>query len=77
MEPVKETMAMSGCVISACPATGPVPVTMLMTPSGMPASWAASANITEVSGVSSDGLSTMVLPAATAGRIFHIAICKG
>ena len=56
VEPVKETMAMSGCVTSACPATGPLPVTMLMTPSGMPASWAAFANIIEVSGVSSDGI---------------------
>jgi len=77
VEPVKETMAMSGCVTSACPATGPVPVTMLTTPSGMPASWAASADITEVSGVSSDGFNTIVLPAATAGSTFHAAICNG
>ena len=61
----------------ASPATGPVPVTTLTTPSGMPASVAASANISEVSGVSSAGLSTIVLPAAIAGRIFQAAICSG
>jgi hypothetical protein len=36
-----------------------------------------SANSTLVSGVSSDGFSTMVLPAAIPGRIFHAAICSG
>ena len=36
-----------------------------------------SANSRLVSGVSSDGLSTMVLPAAIAGRIFQAAICSG
>ena len=30
-----------------------------------------------VSGVSAEGLSTMVFPAAIAGRIFHAAICSG
>jgi hypothetical protein len=30
-----------------------------------------------VSGVFSAGLSTIVLPAAIAGRIFHAAICSG
>ena len=61
----------------AAPATGPVPVTTLTTPCGMPASVAASANSRQVSGVSSAGLSTMVLPAAMAGRIFQAAICSG
>ena len=36
-----------------------------------------SAKINEVSGVSSDGLRTIVLPAAIAGRIFQAAICSG
>ena len=43
-------------------------MTTLTTPSGRPASRQASANISEVSGVSSAGLSTMVLPAAIAGQ---------
>ena len=38
---------------------------------------AASANSTEVPGVISEGLSTIVFPAATAGRIFQAAICSG
>jgi hypothetical protein len=74
---VKETMSTSGWLISASPATGPVPVTMFTTPSGTPASAAASASSNAVRGVSSEGLSTMVLPAATAGRTFQAAICKG
>ena len=37
----------------------------------------ASASISEVSGVISAGLSTIVLPAAIAGRIFQPAICSG
>jgi hypothetical protein len=48
-----------------------------LTLSGMPARAAASAKATEVHGVSSDGLSTMVLPAVMAGRIFHPVICNG
>ena len=70
-------MATSGWRISCAPRSAPVPVTTLTTPSGMPASVATSANISLVSGVISAGLSTMVLPAAIAGRIFHAAICSG
>jgi hypothetical protein len=77
VEPVNDTIATSRCPTSASPTAGPVPVTTLTTPSGMPARCAASANATDVIGVSSDGLSTIVLPAAIAGRIFHAAICRG
>jgi hypothetical protein len=49
----------------------------LNTPSGMPAAVASSASIRLVSGVISLGLSTIVFPAATAGNIFHMAICSG
>ena len=49
----------------------PGPVTTLNTPSGRPASWQSSANLSAVSGVSDAGLSTTVLPAASAGAIFH------
>jgi hypothetical protein len=76
-DPVNETMSTSGWFTSACPASGPLPVTTLTTPSGMPASLAASASSSAVSGVSSLGLSTIVLPAATAGRIFQPAIWSG
>lgn len=77
VEPVKEVMATSGWPTRCSPASFPVPVMMLMTPSGIPASVAACANRSEVSGVSSAGLSTIVLPAAIAGRIFQAAIWRG
>ncbi len=70
-------MSTPGCETSASPATGPVPVTTLNTPSGSPARCAASAYISVVSGVISAGLSTIVLPAATAGSTFQAAICSG
>ena len=77
VEPVKLTMSTSGWATRAAPATAPRPGTTLTPPGGMPASRHACANITLVSGVSSAGLSTMVLPAAIAGRIFQAAICSG
>ena len=77
VEPVKEIILTSRWVISASPTSGPSPVTTLTTPSGMPARCAASAKATEVVGVSSEGLRTIVLPAAMAGRIFQAAICSG
>ena len=77
VDPVNETIATSGWLISASPTVRPGPVSTLMTPAGIPAATASSATISEVSGVISAGLSTIVLPAATAGRIFHIAICRG
>lgn len=74
VDPVNEVMATSGCPTRRSPASFPVPVTMLTTPSGMPARVAAWAKSSEVSGVISAGLSTIVLPAAIAGRIFQAAI---
>ena len=44
---------------------------MLITPGGMPASSDSSASRFAVSGVSSLGFATQVLPAAMAGAIFH------
>ena len=55
----------------------PSPVTTLSTPGGSPASCASSANSSAVSGVNSAGLSTTVLPAASAGAIFHASISSG
>ena len=77
VDPVNDTMLTSRWVTRRRRRLVPRPVTTLITPSGIPAAVAASANISEVSGVISAGLSTMVLPAATAGRIFHAAICSG
>ena len=69
--------ATSGCSTSRRPHTLPGPATTLTTPSGIPAPVAISANRSAVSGVSSAGFSTTVLPAANAGASFHEAITSG
>ena len=58
------------------PTGSPSPVMTLSTPGGR-TSAASSARRSVVSGVSSDGLSTTTLPAASAGAIFQIAIISG
>ena len=65
------------CAASAAPTTSPRPVTTFRTPSGTPASLASSARRTVVRGVADAGLSTIELPAASAGPIFQIAIHIG
>ena len=77
VEPVKATLATSGWSTSRAPTTGPVPTTTWSTPSGIPAARANSANRRAVSGVISAGLTTMVLPVAKAGPIFHEAMAMG
>ena len=59
------------------PARAPGPTTTFSTPSGSPASDASSAKRSAVSGVSSAGFSTTVLPAASAGPSFQEAIVSG
>jgi hypothetical protein len=76
VEPVRLTMRTSGCSTSAWPVSLP-PVTMLTTPSGMPASWNRSASMSAERGVVGAGLSTTVQPAASAGPSFHTAISSG
>ena len=51
--------------------------TTFTTPSGRPASSASSAKRRALSGVSSAGFSTTVLPAASAGASFQEAIVSG
>ncbi len=74
-QPVSETMSTSGCVTIRWP-TSPAPVTTFSTPSGR-ISLASSASRSVDSGVVSAGLSTIVLPVASAGPIFQIAIISG
>ena len=76
VEPVKATLSTPGCSTSARPVS-PAPVTMLTTPGGRSACWQISANSSAVSGVVSAGLSTTVLPAASAGAIFQASISSG
>jgi hypothetical protein len=54
-----------------------MPCTTLNTPAGMPASWARSASRLHDSGLHSAGLSTTVLPAASAGAHFHVLSMNG
>jgi hypothetical protein len=67
VEPVNATLRVSGCVTSASPASGPVPVTTLSTPGGSPASVRISARRSVVNGVVSAGLATTALPHTSAG----------
>ncbi len=66
-EPVNDIRRTSGCSGSAAPASVPYPVTTFTTPGGIPASSASLASSRQVSGASSAGLTTMVLPTAMAG----------
>ena len=67
VEPVKQTLRTSGWVTNRWPTTEPLPGSTVNTPSGRPASSASSAIRIAVRGVISAGLSTTVLPAASAG----------
>ena len=76
VEPVNATLATSGCSTRREPHTLPGPATTFSTPSGSTVA-AIFSSSTAVSGVSSAGLSTTVLPAASAGPSFHAAITSG
>ena len=76
VEPVKATLSTSAWETIAWP-VAPAPVTMLTTPGGRSACWQISANSSAVSGVVSAGLSTTVLPHASAGAIFQASIRNG
>jgi hypothetical protein len=77
VEPVKAILATSGCSTSRWPQTRPGPTTTFSTPSGIPASSAIRSSSIAVSGVSSAGFKTIVLPAASAGATFQEAIVSG
>jgi hypothetical protein len=74
--PVRLTIATFGCSTSGWPTDAPRPVMTLSTPFGK-ISAATCASSSVVSGVCSLGLMTTVLPAASAGAIFHAAIISG
>ena len=67
VDPVKQTLRTSSWVTNRSPTTDPLPGTTFSTCSGSPASTASSPIRIAVSGVSSAGLRTTVLPAASAG----------
>jgi hypothetical protein len=76
VEPVNATLSTPGCSTSMRPVS-PAPVRMFTTPGGRSACWQISANASAVRGVVSAGLSTTVLPAASAGAIFQASISSG
>ncbi len=67
VEPVKQILRTRSCAMNRSPTTLPLPGITVKTPSGSPASSASSPRRIAVSGVSSAGLRTTVLPAASAG----------
>ena len=77
VDPVKAILATRGCSTSRRPHSLPGPGTTLSTPSGIPAASAVRSSSSAVSGVSSAGLRTTVLPAASAGATFQEAITSG
>ena len=74
---MKASLSTSGWSVSGAPASGPVPVTTLSTPAGRSTASAIAPSSSAVTGVSSDGLSTIVAPAASAGATFQAAISSG
>jgi hypothetical protein len=76
VEPVKATLSTSACRTSAAPVR-PSPVTILTTPGGTSAWRSTSQKSSAVSGVVCAGLSTTVLPAASAGAIFQASMSSG
>jgi hypothetical protein len=67
VEPVKDTMSISGWEESGAPTFGPSPLRRLNTPLGTPASCMTFAQSTALNGEYSEGFNTMVQPAASAG----------
>ena len=76
VDPVNATLSMPVCVTIFSP-TVPSPVKILTTPLGKPASLQISAKSNALRDVYSAGLSTTVLPIASAGAIFQASISSG
>ena len=73
-EPVKATPSMRGSAVIAAP-TSPAPATRLTTPAGRCSTHGASIRVE--SGVTSEGLQTVALPAASAGASFQASSSSG
>ncbi|MNL52832.1 hypothetical protein D3C87_1760360 [compost metagenome] len=70
VEPVNETISTDGCEVMIEPTSAPVPVTMLTTPLGTPASCRISPRTRVEPELSSEGFTTVVQPAASAKGSF-------
>ena len=76
VDPVKAILAIRSEPDSAAPASSPMPLTMFSTPAGM-RSPTRSIRYRIDAGVCSAGLSTIALPAASAGASFQEAMSSG
>lgn len=72
VEPVKAILLTSKCLAREAPQVGPSPGTTLTTPFGKPASLHKAPIYKAVSGVSSAGFNTIVLPQAKAGPLVKV-----
>ncbi|MNL37516.1 hypothetical protein D3C87_1596660 [compost metagenome] len=77
VEPVKVSFLTNGWRVRTEPIPAGAPVTTLMTPFGIPASWDRNASASAESGVTSDGFRTTVQPAASAGASFRVTMADG
>src|SRR3712207_327643 len=77
VEPVNERALILGSVTSVSPTVPPDPVTMLITPSGRPASARMRTRAAALREASVAGLMTMALPQIRAGAIFQVGIARG
>src|SRR6185312_1650681 len=77
LEPVNEMPRTAECSSSGVPTLGPIPCTTLNTPGGSLAATAVSARSDATCADISDGLSTTVLPNASAGAAFQSGIASG
>jgi len=76
-EPVNAIRRTAECDTSGVPASGPVPVTTLNSPSGSPASVASRARCRVEVDVNSDGFATTAFPTASAGAAARHAWFSG
>ena len=77
VSPVNAILSIPGCSTIACPSVAPDPVSTFRTPGGNPTSSAISPSASAVSGVWLAGFTMIVLPHASAGAIFQVAINSG
>ena len=77
VEPVKETRSIPPWAAMAAPTTGPSPSTRLKAPAGTPASCRMSATMWAEKGATSEGFSTTVQPAASAGASLAMSWFSG
>ncbi|MGY3355443.1 hypothetical protein ACVWZK_002106 [Bradyrhizobium sp. GM0.4] len=77
VDPVNEILRTVSLSISSWPISAGMPVTILITPAGIPARCARTPIASAENGVNSDGLMTTVQPAASAGATLRVIMALG